>query len=122
MHYFLRLIPFLLTFCLYAAQVHDSVMIDKLAKYVTISPSELHNLYNKASHITCGKRVNMSFNRPIFMFFPGLIDKLPHITLGSMPTPVNKLKKMGKVIGCKNLYIKRDDNTGKKVPGKNYLG
>jgi len=48
----------------------------------------------------------------LFKSYPILKGKLPYVSLGNFPTPVEKLGKMGKEIGLNNLYIKRDDLSG----------
>jgi 1-aminocyclopropane-1-carboxylate deaminase/D-cysteine desulfhydrase-like pyridoxal-dependent ACC family enzyme len=48
----------------------------------------------------------------LFKSYPLLKEKLPYVSLGNFPTPVEKLKNMGKEIGLNNLYIKRDDLSG----------
>ena len=116
-------LPFVLVFCLNATEVYDSVMIDKLARYVQVSKPTLDVLYNRASVVEYDETEflsKLSFSCPTFQCFPGLKHNLPHIDLGDLPTAVEKLQELGKIIGCKNLYIKRDDNTGKKVSGEVY--
>ncbi len=49
---------------------------------------------------------------PLFEAYPLLKETLPRISLGDLPTPVQKLDKLEKLIGISNLYIKRDDLTG----------
>lgn len=49
---------------------------------------------------------------PLFRKYPRLRDHLAHVPLGSFPTPVEKLTKLGDLIGVKNLYVKRDDRSG----------
>ena len=44
--------------------------------------------------------------------YPRLAGQLPHVSLGRFPTPVEKLERVGNVIGLKKLYIKRDDLSG----------
>ncbi len=46
---------------------------------------------------------------PLFKNYPGLKDKIPWMPIGNFPTPVQKLEKLGKEIGCDNLWLKRDD-------------
>ena len=58
-------------------------------------------------------------------FYPGL-EKIPWISLGSYPTPVDKLEKMGEARGFPELYIKRDDQSspvygGNKVRKLEYM-
>lgn len=48
----------------------------------------------------------------IFERYPTLPEKINWISLGNLPTPITKLEKLGKVIGCDNLYLKRDDVSG----------
>jgi len=46
---------------------------------------------------------------PLFRKFPNLEGKIPWIAVGTFPTPVLRLKKIGKQAGTKNLWIKRED-------------
>lgn len=57
---------------------------------------------------------------PLFTAFPNLYKSLPYASLGSFPTPVQKLKNLAKIYKHKNLYIKRDDLCGKN--GKRLYG
>lgn len=59
--------------------------------------------------------------REIFDQFPALTDKLPHVALCDLPTPITKLEQFGAHIGCNQLYIKRDDLTGKRTPDNQHL-
>ena len=55
---------------------------------------------------------------PIFNAFPGLQETLPHITLGTFPTPILKADKFGIFLkeafgfDAKNIYIKQDFHLG----------
>jgi len=120
MKYLMKLFIFLFFFSLQAAHIHDSVMVDKLARYISVSDCALQALYAKASDVECDDikfTSRLSFNRPLFQSFPKLANKLSHIDLGDLPTSVQRMESLGSTIGCTNLYIKRDDNTGKKMNG-----
>jgi 1-aminocyclopropane-1-carboxylate deaminase/D-cysteine desulfhydrase-like pyridoxal-dependent ACC family enzyme len=54
---------------------------------------------------------------PLFQQFPGLKDKLPYVSLCHLPTPVNKLDKLGQAIGVRDLYIKQDGLTAQPFGG-----
>ena len=54
---------------------------------------------------------------PLFKYYPQLADSLPCVSLGEFPTPVHKLERLGKDIGADNLYLKRDDLSGKRYGG-----
>jgi 1-aminocyclopropane-1-carboxylate deaminase/D-cysteine desulfhydrase-like pyridoxal-dependent ACC family enzyme len=54
---------------------------------------------------------------PIFERFPDLQSHFPHIQLCELPTPVEPLKKFGRYLDHPNLYIKRDDLSGKLFGG-----
>ena len=45
----------------------------------------------------------------LFERFPCLRGKIPWSAMGALPTPVQKLDKLGAATGLKNLYCKRDD-------------
>jgi 1-aminocyclopropane-1-carboxylate deaminase/D-cysteine desulfhydrase-like pyridoxal-dependent ACC family enzyme len=48
---------------------------------------------------------------PLFVDFPRLKQNLPHRNFGTYPTPVERLAGLGKELGIKNLFIKRDDKS-----------
>lgn len=52
-------------------------------------------------------------NLPLFREFPMLGKKLSYVPLATLPTPVERLIKAGARIDLPNLYIKRDDLSGK---------
>ncbi len=54
---------------------------------------------------------------PLFEHYPLLREKLPYISLGEFPTPIEKLDKLGSDIDVNHLYIKRDDLSGKVYGG-----
>src|SRR4030042_4466207 len=54
---------------------------------------------------------------PLFKHHPLLKDKLPYISLGEFPTPVQKLNQVGKTLGLDQLYVKRDDLRSKLCGG-----
>ena len=54
---------------------------------------------------------------PLFEHYLLLGDKLPYVSLGEFPTPVEKLDRLGGDIDVNHLYIKRDDLSGKVYGG-----
>jgi len=54
---------------------------------------------------------------PLFKQYPQLKERLPYISLGEFPTPMQKLQKLGTELGIGDLYIKRDDLSGKLYGG-----
>jgi 1-aminocyclopropane-1-carboxylate deaminase/D-cysteine desulfhydrase-like pyridoxal-dependent ACC family enzyme len=54
---------------------------------------------------------------PLFEEYPLLGERLPYISLGEFPTPVQKLEQLGMELDVGQLYIKRDDMTGKLYGG-----
>jgi D-cysteine desulfhydrase len=54
---------------------------------------------------------------PLFENYKLLGKKLPYVSLGDFPTPVQKLDQLGKQLGLSDLFIKRDDLTGKVYGG-----
>lgn len=53
----------------------------------------------------------------LFQAFPGLASKLAHLPLAELPTPVQALPALGEHLGHRNLYLKRDDLSGKPYGG-----
>jgi 1-aminocyclopropane-1-carboxylate deaminase/D-cysteine desulfhydrase-like pyridoxal-dependent ACC family enzyme len=54
---------------------------------------------------------------PLFEQYPLLQEKLAYVPLGEFPTPVQKLERLGAELGVSQLYIKRDDLSGKVYGG-----
>jgi len=54
---------------------------------------------------------------PLFEHHQLLAHKLPYVSLGEFPTPVQKLVQLGRQIGLDSLFIKRDDLSGKVYGG-----
>jgi D-cysteine desulfhydrase len=54
---------------------------------------------------------------PLFERYPLLKDKLPYVSLGEFPTPVEKLERLGQDISMPHLYTKRDDLSGELYGG-----
>jgi len=48
----------------------------------------------------------------LFRRYPVLGEKLPCVSLGDFPTPVERMKRLGNAVGVENLYVKRDDVSG----------
>jgi len=54
---------------------------------------------------------------PLFERYPGLKHRLAHISLGTFPTRVEKLERLGQKVGVNDLYVKRDDLSGEVYGG-----
>ncbi len=53
----------------------------------------------------------------MFEQYPLLKEKLPYVSLGEFPTPVEKLERLGQTINAPHLYAKREDLSGKLYGG-----
>lgn len=53
----------------------------------------------------------------LFEQYPPLKENLPYVSLGEFPTPVEKLERLGQAINVSELYVKRDDLSGKLYGG-----
>jgi len=54
---------------------------------------------------------------PLFEQYPQLGEKLPHVSLGEFPTPVQRLTRLGAELSVEHLYVKRDDLSGRLYGG-----
>ena len=57
----------------------------------------------------------------LFTAYPQLKTSIPNIPLCDLPTPIIKLQTFGDFIRCKNVYMKRDDLSGKKNGNESHL-
>ena len=53
----------------------------------------------------------------LFEHYSLLKNRLPYVSLGNFPTPIQKLDRLGKDIDIDHFYIKRDDLSGKAYGG-----
>ncbi len=53
----------------------------------------------------------------LFEKYPLLKEKIPYISIGEFPTPVDKMEHLGQAINAPQLYVKRDDLSGKLYGG-----
>ncbi len=60
-----------------------------------------------------------STDRPLFTHYPGIQQAISHVSLGSLPTPVERLQSLEQVLGVSDvrLYVKRDDLSGPPYGG-----
>ncbi len=115
----------ILTFALYALPpklTPDEQILEKLklpvatpAAFVYPSQTLINDLNNNGALTQPYKPSllpEITTPPPLFIKYPGLHKKIPYISLGSWPTPVQHLKNLGKSLDCKAVYIKRDDLSG----------
>lgn len=48
----------------------------------------------------------------LFKSYPALKERVGYISLGTLPTSIQKLEKLGSLVGHQNLYIKKDNESG----------
>jgi len=58
-----------------------------------------------------GARPNQGKTVPLFELYPALQQKIPYVSFSVMPSPVEKMQKIGEMCGAE-VYIKRDDKLG----------
>jgi len=58
---------------------------------------------------------------PLFEKYPTLKKALPHVSLGSYPTPIGEMKKIGQKLQLNSFFVKRDDLSGGILAGGNDL-
>jgi len=58
-------------------------------------------------------------DRPLITHYPGIQHAISHVSLGSLPTPVERLQTLEQVLGVSDtrLYVKRDDLSGRPYGG-----
>jgi D-cysteine desulfhydrase len=54
---------------------------------------------------------------PLFAAFPALEGQVPWIPLGRFPTRVHRLARLGADTGARELWVKRDDESGERYGG-----
>lgn len=54
---------------------------------------------------------------PLFKKYPALAGKIPLVRLGEFPTPVSRMKNLGREVGASDLWVKREDAGGRLYGG-----
>lgn len=57
------------------------------------------------------------YRPPLFRVYPELEAKVPFIHMGKYPTRVHRLERLGELLACPNLWIKRDDESSEIYGG-----
>lgn len=92
--------------------------------YLTISSKaydELTLLTQHNSAHECLLTHKATLEVPLFKAYPGLLDHIPYVSLGALPTPITFCTHASELFGMKHLYIKRDDLSGHNAYGGNKL-
>jgi D-cysteine desulfhydrase len=53
----------------------------------------------------------------LFASFPALVTRVPRAALATLPTPVERLTELGRILAVDALYVKRDEVTGSEYGG-----
>jgi 1-aminocyclopropane-1-carboxylate deaminase/D-cysteine desulfhydrase-like pyridoxal-dependent ACC family enzyme len=54
---------------------------------------------------------------PLFEQYPSLKERIPYVSLGEFPTPIEHLSRLGKEIGADHMYLKHDGFSGSLYGG-----
>jgi D-cysteine desulfhydrase len=77
-----------------------------------------------AALMTCGLSPRAAGARapscltPLVDAFPALEASIPHVALGTFPTPLDRARELGEALGHPALWVKRDDVSGSYGGGK----
>lgn len=98
-------------------------IIENLSKYINVSSDAKHELLALA---TPTKQLNYavfknSDSNALFTAYPKLFGKIPYISFCNLPTPISNCNQLAKQLGVSKFYIKRDDQTGKKLDNSKSL-
>jgi len=95
----------------------------QLLNYITI-PQYIHEyIIQSVPTISSASIIKNTSHPLLFKKYPQLATAISYIPLGTLPTPITHLNNLGNHLGLKQLYMKRDDLTGKKLDnGKHLFG
>lgn len=79
--------------------------------HVALENDWINELNNRLAQCNYGNSLQHSSTNSLFVHYPALKEKLPYVSLATLPTPVLKLKRISTKLGV-DVYIKRDDLTG----------
>jgi 1-aminocyclopropane-1-carboxylate deaminase/D-cysteine desulfhydrase-like pyridoxal-dependent ACC family enzyme len=104
----------ILLLCSAFSYAHERNLLDTFLEHVSVSPSIATKLYELVTDreypcLPVDKKMSLL---PLVQAYPSLYGKIPYISLGILPTAVQKMAACGKELGLSHVYIKRDDQTG----------
>lgn len=110
---------FIISLCLVSSmlvasqQLRDSELslIKDFGIKAEINNNWIDHLNSKLAQFNYPSTYQPGATNALFTAFPALKEKLPYITLGSFPTPIEKLETLSNELGI-SVYIKRDDFSG----------
>ncbi len=103
----------------------EAFLINQLKRYVRLDPKVEKGLYHISSNQKKKNQMEILNNHklPIYSAFSNLQQTLPRLELGNLPTPIERLPALEDTFNNKvQLYVKRDDLTGKTVNGNQRFG
>jgi 1-aminocyclopropane-1-carboxylate deaminase/D-cysteine desulfhydrase-like pyridoxal-dependent ACC family enzyme len=105
---------------------NDRACIDVMKSYLpfSLSTRDSDRLYQEkgvASSVSVQGDVSDAGSCALFKAYPVRAQKLKHVSLGALPTPVRKLEALGKALGHDGLYIKCDDYAGRQDKNAHHL-
>lgn len=96
------------------ASAHDASLISALDQCIHATPEQRQALVDACLSQSSYLESLLYHDGGIALYtaFPSLQKNLPHMTLCTLPTPIQKLDAFGAYLGLSNLYCKRDDLCG----------
>ena len=107
----------LITVLAHAADNAELLFIKNMTQYIQVASEDLEKLIARASLLQPKDYLlpEQLHTIPLFDAYPTLQKNLPYVALGDLPTPIEKLTSLGSLVGAHQVYIKRDDLSGKKL-------
>ncbi len=101
----------------------EKLFVHTMGVYVPLSARVSTILYNLAEPYVVEDVMNNDNSLPLFTCFPGLKKKIVYISLGTFPTPIQRMQSLESILGCNTtLYVKRDDLAGALYNNKYAFG
>jgi D-cysteine desulfhydrase len=91
---------------------HELVFLHNLRKVVPIDAQIYESLLLKATSKVSSCHTTYNYNLPLFTLYPALQRNTPRLSLGSFPTPIQKLATLESVYNIQSLCIKQDSVSG----------
>lgn len=94
----------------------EEEFVQQLCSSITVDKSiaqDLQALCTQKNHTP--QQIMSSADIPLFRAYPNLRGKIPYINLGSLPTPIQSCPTLAQQLNLKNLHIKCDNKSGKRL-------
>ena len=109
----MKAIRFILScFIVCTTHANELLFLNNLKQALSIDEQTYATLALQATNKAARSFIEYTDNLPLFAFYPTLKTNIPYLSLGSFPTPIQRVATLERVYSIQNFFIKQDSMSG----------